>query len=241
MNIGARLLTVAGMVPAGASLADVGTDHAYLPVWLVQQGLIRRAIASDIAAGPCAAARATVEQFGRRLEIDVRQGNGLACITPGEINTLVIAGMGASTIIEILQAAPAVVQGISHFILQPMVGVPQLRLWALRQGLTIDEEQLCEENGRLYVVLRLKRVPPLNYTGENLPVTLTREELEVGPCLIKKGGALYEKYLTQLLEHHTRLLRQMSGSRSAQQSEKYQELSLLVKGLEVLKDACRRT
>lgn len=236
MKIGARLTAIAGLVPSDSRLADVGTDHAYLPVWLVKEGLISRAIASDIAEGPCAAARATVALAGVDSAVEVRKGDGLACLAPGEINTVVIAGMGGTTIIEILQAQPQVTESIDTFILQPMVGAPQLREWICRQGLELADEQLCEESGRIYVVLLVKRsLMPGQQSA------FTREELEVGPCLIRKGGALYEKYLDELLQHHHHLLQQMQDSKSARESGKYQELTVLVQSLEVLKDACHRS
>jgi len=236
MKIGARLTTIAGLVPSGSRLADVGTDHAYLPVWLIKEGVINRAIASDIAEGPCAAARATVALAGTDKAVEVRKGDGLSCLAPGEINTVVIAGMGGTTIIEILQAQPQVTEGIDTFILQPMVGASQLREWINRQGLDLADELLCEESGRIYVVLLVKRPS----TPMSQPV-FNREELEVGPCLIKKGGALYERYLEQLLQHHHYLLQQMQDSKSARESGKYQELAALVQRLEVLKDACHRS
>ena len=83
MHIGSRLETIGRLVPQGAVVADVGTDHAYLPVWLIEQGRIERAIAGDIAAGPCQAARSTVAQHGLQKSVEVRQGSGLSVLKPG--------------------------------------------------------------------------------------------------------------------------------------------------------------
>ena len=103
MHIDRRLETIANLVPQGCVLADIGTDHAYLPVWLLEKQRISRAIAGDIAAGPCQAARTTVAQFGQHKHVEVRQGSGLKVLSPGEADCIAIAGMGASTIISILE------------------------------------------------------------------------------------------------------------------------------------------
>ena len=93
MNIGARLEAVAKLVPQGCVLADIGTDHAYLPVWLLQKGQIKAAVAADIAAGPCRAAQTNIGMYGLRDKIEVRMGSGLTVLKPGEADGAVIAGM----------------------------------------------------------------------------------------------------------------------------------------------------
>ena len=110
MHIDRRLETIANLVPQGCVLADIGTDHAYLPVWLLDKQRIARAIAGDIAAGPCQAARTTVAQFGQHEHVEVRQGSGLKVLSPGEADCIAIAGMGASTIISILEDDTEVAQ-----------------------------------------------------------------------------------------------------------------------------------
>ena len=110
MNIGARLEAVAKLV------------HAYLPVWLLQKGQIKAAVAADIAAGPCRAAQTNIGMYGLRDKIEVRMGSGLTVLKPGEADGAVIAGMGGSTIIEILQEAPEVAASLKFLIVQPMAG-----------------------------------------------------------------------------------------------------------------------
>ena len=122
MHIDRRLETIANLVPQGCVLADIGTDHAYLPVWLLEKQRIARAIAGDIAAGPCQAARTTVAQFGQHEHVEVRQGSGLKVLSPGEADCIAIAGMGASTIISILEDDMEVAQSAKLLVLQPMAG-----------------------------------------------------------------------------------------------------------------------
>ena len=122
MHIDRRLETIANLVPQGCVLADIGTDHAYLPVWLLEKQRIARAIAGDIAAGPCQAARTTVAQYGQHENVEVRQGSGLKVLSPGEADCIAIAGMGASTIISILDDDMEVAQSAKLLVLQPMAG-----------------------------------------------------------------------------------------------------------------------
>ncbi|WP_337584774.1 class I SAM-dependent methyltransferase, partial [Phascolarctobacterium succinatutens] len=118
MHIDRRLETIANLVPQGCVLADIGTDHAYLPVWLLEKQRIARAIAGDIAAGPCQAARTTVAQYGQHEHVEVRQGSGLKVLSPGEADCIAIAGMGASTIISILEDDMEVAQSAELLVLQ---------------------------------------------------------------------------------------------------------------------------
>ena len=115
-----RLQAVAGLVPRGARLADVGTDHAYLPASLLQQGVIDTAVAADLRPGPLDRARATAERYGLTEQISFRLCDGLSGILPEEADTVVIAGMGGETIAAILSAAPWVREEGKRLILQPM-------------------------------------------------------------------------------------------------------------------------
>ena len=145
-----RLLAVGKMIPPGAKVADVGTDHAYLPVWLRQEGICERVIASDIAPGPLDSARASA----RRCEvdgIDFRLCPGLEGILPGEADTVVLAGMSGETMAGILADADWDWTG-KRLILQPMTKRAELLAWLYEHGLHVREERLVEERHRLYWV-----------------------------------------------------------------------------------------
>ena len=134
MNIGARLEAIAALVPQNCVVADIGTDHAYLPVWLMQKGLIKAAIAADIAEGPCRAAQTNIGMYGLKDKIEVRRGSGLSVLKTGEADGAVIAGMGGSTIVQILEESPDVAKALKFLIVQPMAGAPGLRRWAKTAG-----------------------------------------------------------------------------------------------------------
>ena len=127
-----RLRLLADMVPQGARLADIGTDHGYLPVWLMQQGRIASAIAADIGPEPLAHARRTAEEYGAAL--DLRLCDGLRGIAPHEADTVVMAGMGGETIIHILTDSPWPRDSGCTLLLQPQTKVELLRRWISENG-----------------------------------------------------------------------------------------------------------
>ena len=148
-----RLQVVASFVRPGSRVADIGTDHAYLPVWLVHRGICPGAIASDLNAGPLRTAHGTVDAAGLADRIDLRLGSGLETVRPGEVEDIVIAGMGGETIASILDAVPWVKEGSLRLILQPMTRAEDLRRWLLYNGFTVDRERYVRDGRRRYIVL----------------------------------------------------------------------------------------
>ena len=148
-----RLACVAAMVRPGSRLADIGTDHAYLPVWLVERGICPSAIASDIGQGPLDSARRTVETAGLSSQIPCRLGDGLSTVQPGEVEDIAIAGMGGETIAAILESAPWVKDEHIRLILQPMTRAEDLRRWLLGNGFAIRQERLVRDKHHLYPVM----------------------------------------------------------------------------------------
>ena len=157
MHLDTRLQAVADLVPRGSRLGDIGTDHAYLPVWLLNQGLIVNAVAGDIATGPCQAARATVAMYATADKIAVRQGSGLAVLTPGEVECIASYGMGGSTIINILAADLTVAKAAQRLVLQPMAGAATLRRWLVEQGWCLVREALVEDEPHFYEIICAER------------------------------------------------------------------------------------
>ncbi len=153
INLDKRLSTVASMVRRGSRVADIGTDHAYLPVYLVQAGICSGGIAADIRSGPLDAARRTVTEAGLTDVIALRLGDGLAPVAADEADDIVIAGMGGETIVEILSAADWVKDTRLQLVLQPMTRAEELRRWLLTSGFTITEERLVRDGHRLYPVM----------------------------------------------------------------------------------------
>ncbi len=222
MQIGDRLESLANMVPQGAKLADIGTDHAYLPVYLLENGRISNAIAGDIAAGPCMAARTTVAQHGLTDKVQVRQGSGLEVLTPGEVDCVTIAGMGGSTMIEILKADMALSKSIPMLILQPMAGAAGLRAWLVENGWKLVNEDLVDDAPHFYEVLcAVPREP------EEPAAQYTAAQLAVGPVVLQKGHPLLDQQIARQVHICEELLTQMGRSERARQSDKYRDLKAL--------------
>lgn len=159
-----RLRMAADLVPAGARLADVGTDHAYLPAALLLEEKIPFAIAADLRRGPLDRARATVREYGLTEKVAFRLCDGLTGISPDETDTVVVAGMGGETIAAILKAAPWARERGVPLILQPMSSMPELRDWLSTNGYRIAEERLAREGDTLYTAFLVR-------VGEMLPLT----------------------------------------------------------------------
>ena len=150
-----RLQLLSDLIPQGSRLADVGTDHGYVPVYLLQRGLIAGAIASDIGAEPLQHAINTAAEY--EVEgIDFRLCPGLDAIAPTECDTVLIAGMGGETIITILENAPWTKEGEHLLLLQPMTKVEMLRKWLTDNGYHFTGERLVFDKDHLYPVMLIR-------------------------------------------------------------------------------------
>ena len=149
-----RLQLLADWVPQGAKLADIGTDHGYLPVWLSLQGRLVSAIASDLRKGPLERAKETGRTYGAQ-NIDYRLGNGLDGVRPEEADVIVIAGMGGETIASILEAAPWTADGNHTLLLAPHTKSEELREYLMNHGFEIRKEALVYDRGTIYPVLEV--------------------------------------------------------------------------------------
>lgn len=184
MELTARLHTIAQQVPQGAVLADVGTDHALLPVWLLLEGRIPSAIASDLREGPLSRARETVEQHGVAERVSLRLCDGLSGIQAGEADVVSIAGMGGETIAAILEQAPWTREN-TLLLLQPMTSFPDLRQWLLGNRYMVEQETICQEGSRMYTILTVRggqdtpMTPAELWVGHNRPQPLRREYLSM--------------------------------------------------------------
>lgn len=152
-NLTPRLRAAADLTPPGTRLADVGTDHAYLPAYLLGKGRIASAIGTDLRPGPLERARQTAERYGLEERVQLRLCDGLAAVDAGEVDTVVVAGMGGETILSILEAAPWSLDKVC--ILQPMSAAEELRAGLDRLGAAIVKETLVREGRTLYLLLLL--------------------------------------------------------------------------------------
>jgi len=156
MELTPRLRAIADLVPPGTSFADIGTDHAYLPTWLLLNGVIERAIAADINQGPLERARETSRKYNVESKMEFRLCDGLTAVREGEVSVIAIAGMGGDTIAHILGQAPWTKNSEITLLLQPMTSQPDLRQWLIENGYCIQKERIAREGEKLYTVLLVK-------------------------------------------------------------------------------------
>lgn len=210
-SLSPRLQAVAELVPPGARLADIGTDHGRLPVWLVQHGAVEHVTASDLRPGPLSRAQALAERWGLSKEISFRLCDGLQGIPPQDAQVVTITGMGGETIADILHAARWTREPGHCYILQPMSGQDGLRRYLSANGFTIRREVLVEEGRTLYVILLAEpgAMPPL-----------TEGEIWVGRQVQGMESPLRSRYLEQELEKLRRAVIGLEQSRRAEDIEK---------------------
>lgn len=185
IKLSPRMQALANTVPSGRPMADIGTDHGRLPLYLVEQGIVPFAIASDRIKMPIAALKSQVRALGWEDKISVRLGDGLTVLAPGEVETIVLSGMGGMTMIEILERCPQVVQTASRLVLQPQRSIPVVRQWLASHHWRIADEALVLDEGRYYEVLCADQ-------GE---MALTEKEMNFGPVLLQKKPDFFHGYL----------------------------------------------
>ena len=146
---------IAQQVSNGQTLADVGCDHGYLPIWLVQKGCMQRAIAMDINEGPLQRAMEHIEREALGAYIQTRQSNGLEKLSPGEADAVIIAGMGGNLTIDILSRGEAIVRTLEQLILEPQSELSGVRAFLRENDYLIEAEDLVLEDGKYYPILRV--------------------------------------------------------------------------------------
>ncbi|NUT81382.1 tRNA (adenine(22)-N(1))-methyltransferase [Pseudomonas brassicacearum] len=212
-----RLERVAAHMPAGARLADIGSDHAYLPVALLRRGAIAMAVAGEVALTPFRAAERTVGENGLEQQISVRLANGLAAIEPEDgITAISLCGMGGETIRDILDSGKARLSGQERLILQPNGGEQPLRQWLMENDYRILCEEVLRENRFYYEIIVAERAGPVTYTAE---------ELYFGPLQLQARTSVFLAKWQRLLRQKQKTLTSFAKARQAVPEEKLQDIA----------------
>ena len=214
-----RLRTVASFVEKNTILADIGSDHAYLPCFLVHEGTISKAIAGEVVKGPFESAQNQVISEGLKENIDVRFGNGLEVISDEDnVQTITIAGMGGPLIASILETGKEKLSKVNTLILQPNIHAKAIREWAIREQWKIEQEVILEEHDKIYEILVLKKGV----------MKLSEKELLVGPILSKEKSPVYEKKWRNELNEWQRIVEQLNKIPGTDVLQKKEELEFKI-------------
>ena len=173
-SLGGRLALCASMVRPGCRLADVGTDHAYLPVWLAKNGQIRSAVAADVREGPLQSARQNIGRYEVAALVSARLSDGLDALASGEADDIVMAGMGGELIARLIGRAPWLRSPEKRLILQPMTSAEELRAFLLQEGFGVLREETAREDNRLYTVMLVCYDPALAARNGQTPAFVQR-------------------------------------------------------------------
>jgi len=222
MLIRGRLALIASKVPKCSCVCDVGTDHAYIPIYLIKNDICSRAIASDLTPGPIETAKRNIEFFGLNSDIETRVGYGLSTLKKNEADVIVIAGMGGVLIAEILEKDIDKAKSASALVIQPMNAIEVTRKWLYDNGFEIFDEELVREGRKIYNVIVAK------WTGH------TRKVAEVyyyiGEMLEKKRDPLLKEYIIRKANTLKNILEEIEKNTECE-DKKYIEYKSLYNGL----------
>jgi tRNA (adenine22-N1)-methyltransferase len=199
-----RLQAVADLIKVGESMADIGSDHAYLPIYLVGKGLIPWAIASELGDGPYERTLDAVRLSALQDYIEVRQGDGLQTIGINEVATVVIAGLGGDSIVTILANDWAKASSYKQFVFQPMSRASVLRKTLADRGWPIVDEKLLWDNNRYVLII-------VSQPG-NQPYSLDPLEIEIGPEILRADNSLKRGYLFKFVGKYSKVYEQLKNS-----------------------------
>lgn len=203
MIIKGRMKFIADMIPECTILSDIGTDHAYIPIYMVMNKRCKKAIGSDIGKGPVSVANRNIQQHGLEELVETRLGSGLKPISEDELDVCVIAGMGGMVIREILTDDIEKAKKSKALIIQPMNYIELVREWLFANGFEIYDEGLIKEGFRIYNVIAarwtgevIKKDPVFNYIGEKL---------------IQKKDPLLKKYMVKKIDITDKIIKEMEA------------------------------
>ncbi len=227
MHLSKRLTKVAAFVTKGNRVADIGCDHGYVPIYLVKQGIAGSAIAADVRKGPLSRAEEHIKEYGLEAQIETRLSDGLEKIKPGEVQSIIMAGMGGMLMIRLLTLGRKTAHAASELILSPQSDLDEFRRFMVSDGYQICHEAMVKEDGKYYFIFYVK------------PQADEREwcdaEYMYGKQFEEESLELVKEYLTVQIEKMTGLKEQLIHKAAAERmAELDAELALAEQTLAML-------
>lgn len=226
-----RLLAVANMVDDSLCVADIGTDHAYVPVYLVLNNVAKSALAMDINEGPIARAEENIKRFSLSNKIKTRLSDGLTKLSNNEADTVIIAGMGGILINNIIEASKERLSSVKKYILQPMTAIEETRKYLSENGFEIIDEALAKEDEKIYTII--SAVP-----GE----MIINNEINyyIGEALIKKQDKILPEYIRGKIYEFEKAVTSMKNAQNPEIKKKEEHFLYLISELKKLQEECNK-
>ena len=217
MQLSKRLLAAAGLVTKGNRVADIGCDHAYTSIYLCKEGIAPSVIAMDVRKGPLLCAKQNVELYGLTKQISLRLSDGLKALSAGEVETLLLTGMGGLLILKILSEFPEVAASAKELILQPQSEAAQVRRFLHKSGYKITTERIVKEDEKFYVLMRAVRADvPQQYEHEC--------DYRYGRELVTEDKEVFFEFLAREKRLREEVLAKISAQETKRTKERKQEL-----------------
>lgn len=218
MELSKRLQTVASMVTPGMRLADVGTDHAYIPIYLTEQQVIPEAIAMDINKGPLERAEEHIKEHGLEDRIQTRLSDGLQKLKTGEVDAMIAAGMGGALVIRILEDGKEVAKSLKELILQPQSELEKVRRYLLQNGYRIIDENMVLDEGKYYPMMKIQPC------SEEEAEEYAPGELKYGKRLLQKANPVLKQFLEKEIQIDSEILAALTSQDSTRARTRELEL-----------------
>ena len=220
MELTRRMQAVANLVSSGYKMADIGTDHAYIPIYLIEHKKIPLAVAMDVHEGPLKRAGEHILECGLSDNIETRLSDGFEQLAPGEVDSAVIAGMGGALIIRILTKNWNVTVNLKECILQPQSEIAKVRTFLLQEGFLFIGEDMVLDEGKFYPMMK---VQPPSGKIQNKDIW-TKTEKQYGKYLLERQHPVLKQYLEREKELKSELLENLKKQDSARAVKRMDEL-----------------
>lgn len=230
MRLSKRLETVASFVQEGSNIADIGTDHGYIPIALVMNGITESAIAMDVRSGPLERARRHIKQYHLEDKIETRLSDGVDRLEAGEADTVIIAGMGGELILHIMEEGRRLWKEVKQWIISPQSELDKVRSYLKEHGFCIAAEAMVEEDGKYYTVMDVR-------PGEM--GDMSQAELHYGTCLIKENNQVLKKYLEKEWNQMKKIEEQLQSQDSPGARERAVQMKEAMLRIKEAQDAMR--
>ena len=227
MELSIRLKCIVSMIEKCDSVIDVGTDHGYVPIYLVQNGITKQAIASDINRGPVEKAKNNIVRNNVCNQISCRLGSGLSTVKEGEVQVAIIAGMGGNLIRDILETDLDIVKKLKYIVLQPVQNAEVLREYLYKTGYDFIDEEICYDDGKFYEIIKVRY--------DCKPKVLDSIYYEISKILLDKKHLVMQEFIEYKLHKYTKVYDELNEDTPLAKNRKEELYKVIRKLKEFLK------